>query len=125
MCLKNAQSYLARILMGLVAVSFVWWFGTACAGKSEAKSDAEPPTLVRIEEVIALAVSEDGYLYAYVPGGRVFVTLGLDPEAVAPYVETSKSHYEALKERVFLEWVGSTLYVRDREQLKDILLRKN
>ena len=66
---------------------------------------------------------------AYIPEGSVYVGIKIQPNIVEPYVEVPKKRkdaYQQMGEGEFVAWgLGGTLYVKDLEQLRGLILVKS
>ncbi|MBI2674538.1 MAG: hypothetical protein HYX22_02270 [Candidatus Yanofskybacteria bacterium] len=66
---------------------------------------------------------------AYAPEGSVFVNIKIQPDITEPYVEVPRTRINTdysskLLDGTYVAWIyGGTLYVKDLEQFKGLLLK--
>lgn len=115
---KVFQFFFATLFAGLL-------FATGCSRKS---ADASTNTVLTPHRtsVYFVVYGSDGFV-AYVPEGSVRVGLKIQPNLTEPYVEVPKEKKSAFRmgDGEFIAWgYGGTLYVKDLEQFKNLILVK-
>lgn len=99
-------------------------FATGCSTKS---ADASPVLAPHYTSVYFVVDRPSGFV-AYVPEGSVYVGLKIRANVVEPYVEVPKQTNTDIRAGLKGEYVawglGGTLYVKDLEQFKNLILTK-
>ncbi|MBI2068523.1 MAG: hypothetical protein HYT67_00215 [Candidatus Yanofskybacteria bacterium] len=99
-------------------------FAIGCSTKS---ADANTVLAPHRTSVYFVVDRPDGFV-AYVPEGSVRVGIKIQPNVTEPYVEVPKQKKDAYQmgEGEFVAWgFGGTLYVKDVEQFRGLLLAKS
>ena len=109
-----------------VTLLAVFLLGTGCTSKS---MDANPVLAPHRTEVYFLMNGKNG-LVAYVPERSVSVDVRIQPDVTKPYVEVPRimifdNFWSWNPNKEAIAWgYGGTLYVKDMEQLKNLILVK-
>lgn len=114
--MKDRLGYLG---IGLVIAIFL--FGVYASTTIQAST-----TPVKVD-VYFLTLGKSGNLVAYVPGRQINVGVKIDSSITKPYIEVSKAKnkpkmWETNGEEFIVWGSGGTLYVKDVQQVKNLLL---
>src|SRR3989344_5295711 len=89
---------------------------------------AELPSTMLETTVYFVIIGESGNLVAYIPDQRLSVVVRIDSKVSAPYIRVPLINDEPknriqTKEKIVAYGLGGTLYVKDRQQLKDLIIQ--
>jgi len=122
--MRNLSISLSTILL---VVSLL---GTGCTSKSAESADVNPVLAPHRTDIYFLVDRPTG-LVAYIPEGSVVVSIKVNSNIAKPYIEVPKKVYKhdpmglSGKDHIGIAWgFGGTLYVKDLEQLKGLILVK-
>jgi hypothetical protein len=98
------------------------------AGCSSGQAQANPPSPLRVDGIYFVFLSSTGDFVAYVPGHAIKVVLKIDSNVTEPYIEVPKFRISSLppvgRSEEYVSWLsGGTLYIKDQEQLRNLLIR--